>query len=323
MIGTQERRPTLQSWAPQQNGTTPTVYSNPPTTRDRSAGGPLDRWEWARDFGTIHDLSSTNSHLLNELAYRADAAGKCWPSWANLQSVTRLSRQSIWRGLRQLSEAGALVVEVSGEVSRSSNTYRLTGASTSWIVTPCYPPSNTLLPPPFQGVTPLVTESYPEPYSEPSNEPSIEPSRLQAKEIDDAIPTPEELLIVEEPEPSESTQTTATPSRLTAQPVKTSKPRKHTPKVKQAPSVSPSFTAEMVEKYPGTDVPTEINAALNHKAAQNYYPDHEPYVRNWLRRSAEWAKERNGKPRSTRPQIKADWQEYDFFGESSESAPQG
>ena len=275
-----------------------TVYSNgsPSTTRDRSAGGPLDRHEWARDFGIEHNLSSNAQLLLYELAYRSKPEGQTWPSWIDLQKTTRLSRTSVYRGLKCLVDAGAIVVEVSGQLSRSTNTYRLAGPLAGWM-------RSTATPYAFQNETPCVSERHSEPYNEPYNEPySLEVAKAEA-----GIP--------EEPETSEST---ATPPRVNGEPVKARKPRKTTPKVKTEPSVSERFKATMVEKYPKMDVAAEIDAALNHTAIAKY-KDTERYVGNWLRRSAEWAKERNGRPKSTRPQIKADWQEYDFFGEEKQA----
>ena len=278
--------------------TTQTVYSNgnTPATPDRSAGGPLDRQKWAREFGIVHKLHPYARLLLNELAYRARPDGQTWPSWENLREATDISRSSIHRHLQTLIDVGAVVLEVSGQGSRSSSTYQLTGSIIAW-------GSVTQTPLTCHSETSVVSQRHTEPCIEPYNEPYLEPEKS-----DDDIP--------EEPEASESTATQPT---LTTQPVKVSKPRKPTPKVKQEPSVSESFIATMVEKYPGLDVPTQVNAALNHKAAKNYFPDHEPYVGNWLRRSAEWAKERGGKPKSTRAQIKADWQEYDFFGEEKQT----
>ena len=298
-----------------------TLYSNgnPPTTRDRSAGGPLDRHEWARTVTRTLPCSSIARSLLLELCFWAGPDGRCWPSQSLLAAELHLTSRSVRRALVDLVDCGALTVEVSGKGSRSTNTYRLAGYTTGWVSKDTMSGKDSESYGYGLRVLPVRTESPTEPCIEPYNEPCI----LQVEETDDAIPTPKESLEVEEPKTSDvrserTTATTATQPTLTAQPVKASKPRKRTPKVKQEPSVSERFIAAMVEKYPGLDVSTEVNAALNHKAAQNYYPDHEPYVGNWLRRSAEWAKERNGKPKSTRPQIKADWKEYDFFGEEKQ-----
>ena len=273
--------------------TTQTVYSNgnTPATPDRSAGGPLDRQKWARSAGLT--VSGIARAVLAELAYRAHADGRSWPSQYTLAQQVGFSVRSVKNAIKELAASGVLTIEVSGK-GHSSSTYRLVGAATKWA--PAAPQMGTSCPSVVQPV-PI------EPCIEPYNEPYLEPEKS-----DDDIP--------EEPEASESTATQPT---LTTQPVKVSKPRKPTPKVKQEPSVSESFIAAMVERYPGLDVPTQVNAALNHKAAKNYFPDHEPYVGNWLRRSAEWAKERGGKPKSTRAQIKADWQEYDFFGEEKQT----
>ena len=300
--------------------TTPSVYTNGQSSasRNRSAGGPLDRQEWARAFTRTLTCSSIARHLLIELSFWAGADGRCWPSQALLAKELHLTSRSVQRALGDLVDCGALAVEVSGKGSRSPNTYRLSGALSGWELSNAGDAGNDTQSHGLRHtVARVTTDSRREPCIEPYNEPyslQVEKSDVENSEKIEVFDKIEKVTVKDSPAP-DSTESTATPSRVNGEPGKARKPRKTTPKVKAEPSVSESFTAAMVEKYPDLDVPAEIDAALNHTAVLKY-SDTQRYVQNWLRRSAEWAKERNGKPRSTRPQIKADWQKYDFFGES-------
>ena len=75
-------------------------------------------------------------------------------------------------------------------------------------------------------------------------------------------------------------------------------------------AVSPEFIARMVEEFPTVAVPEQVELALSHKAADKYRPNLEPYVRNWLRRQAEWKAEREaqggGRPTRSEPSTDAD-----------------
>ena len=150
-------------------------------------------------------------------------------------------------------DCGALAIEVSGKGSRSTNTYRLEGHATGWAVSNDSQ-SHELR----HTVARVTTHSRREPYSEPYNEPYS--LQVEKSEVENS----------EEPDTSDSTESTATPSRVNGEPAKARKPRKTTPKVKAEPSVSESFKTEMIEKYPGMDVAAEIDSALNHTAVTKY-----------------------------------------------------
>jgi len=73
----------------------------------------------ARDWAWAQALPPTAKYVLLALAERADDAGLCWPSLAQLSAMTHLSVRSLRRVLRALAASGHLEVTVGAGRTRS------------------------------------------------------------------------------------------------------------------------------------------------------------------------------------------------------------
>ena len=139
---------------------------------------------------------------------------------------------------------------------------------------------------------------------EPSGEPSF--FTREEKPAEDETPaTP----------PEDDTSTTV----LEAKGPDDSPPQRRRNSAAAPPEVTEEFRERMRQKPQDDriDVDAEIDAALNHQAVKKAI-NVERYVQNWLRRAAQWAAEKpkaTARSPATRPQIDADPDTFDFFGD--------
>jgi len=118
----------------------------------------------------IQGISSTEKFVLVALANRANHNGECWPSFADIERQTCLSRSSVIRAIQDL-ESGGFVKKSTRELSgrQSSNLYILTMSG----VSPVHPPSVTVTPPPVSPRHPPSVTVTPEPILNLNTEPSV------------------------------------------------------------------------------------------------------------------------------------------------------
>ena len=69
------------------------------------------------------------------LARRADQSGRCWPSITTIQKDTGLGRPTVYRAIRELVDAGEIVVEPGGGKGNQTNRYRFASSSHGELVT--------------------------------------------------------------------------------------------------------------------------------------------------------------------------------------------
>ena len=139
---------------------------------------------------------------------------------------------------------------------------------------------------------------------EPSGEPSF--FTREEKPAEDETPTTP---------PEDDTSTTV----LEAKGPDDSPPPRRRNSAAAPPEVTEEFRERMRQKPQDDriDVDAEIDAALNHQAVKKAI-NVERYVQNWLRRAAQWAAEKpkaTARSPATRPQIDADPDTFDFFGD--------
>ena len=103
-------------------------------SRTHKPGYPLERWEWARAFALVNGITGLTQLVLLELAFRGNSDGTCFPSNQNMTKQLGISRHTVIRAIRDLQDAGALLMLRRGRPGggRGSNQYRLTGAP-AWI----------------------------------------------------------------------------------------------------------------------------------------------------------------------------------------------
>ena len=71
------------------------------------------------------DLSSAQCHLMLVLFKFMDGKGKCYPSYAKLLKYSKLSRNTLAKHIKSLSEAGWLSYEKGSAATQLSNAYQL------------------------------------------------------------------------------------------------------------------------------------------------------------------------------------------------------
>jgi len=98
--------------------------------------------------GSREDRRSSSKFLLLTLANYADADGVCWPSIARLAQDTLLSKRTVQRRLRDLSEA--CLIEIGPRRrrngSQASNSYHLMMGEPQDVGGDSYAPEDTDLP---------------------------------------------------------------------------------------------------------------------------------------------------------------------------------
>ena len=71
------------------------------------------------------DLSSSQCHLMLVLYKFIDGDGKCYPSYAKLLKYSKLSRNTLAKNIKSLSDAGWLSYDQGNACTQVSNTYYL------------------------------------------------------------------------------------------------------------------------------------------------------------------------------------------------------
>ena len=287
------------------------------------SGGPVERWNWARNF-VNEEMSATARAVLVELACMADKDGACWPSQSRLAEQTLFSERTIRTALATLSHVGAIRIE-KPHGGRGGNIYRLSGADARWeSIRQDVPPSPQSI---RQGM-PVSTESIRQdvppstenrqdvPDSTQSNRQDVPPFTENRQDMPD-------YSIADENKPANPAKQTGSSRQTNRQELPPEPLRRREPSIepgkrgRSKPKVSEEFIGEMEKVFVNAkfDVREEIARALSHKAAQKYDPP-DLYIKSWLRREANPTWGRPGG--ATRAEPVTDHHK-DFFGGNDES----
>ena len=109
-----------------------------PASRDRSEGGPLDRWEWVHDVAVHHRLGHREFRVLSYLSLKA---GKnlhrpfCWSeSEVSIGHQLGISESAVRRAVHQLVKLALVAIDRSGKGGHSklASVYRVQGNRHFW-----------------------------------------------------------------------------------------------------------------------------------------------------------------------------------------------